>query len=236
PGGLAQRIELPEWKWEMINMDFITGLPRSLRQHDSIWVIVDRMTKLAHFLPVKTTNTAEDYAKLYVQDIVRLHGVPISIISDRDLRGYVEGLCNDFKESWDDHLPLIEFAYNNSYHSSIQMAPYEALYGRRCRSLIGWFEVGEAQLIGPDLVHQAMEKEKVIQERLKMAQSRQKSYTDVRRRALEFEVDDWVYLKVSPMKGVMRFGKKGKLSARYIGPYRIVKRVGNVAYELELPH
>ncbi|WMV42652.1 hypothetical protein MTR67_036037 [Solanum verrucosum] len=104
----------------------------------------------------------------------------------------------DFKGSWDDHLPLIEFAYNNSYHSSIQMAPYEALYGRRCRSPIGWFEVGEARLIGPDLVHQAME-------------------------------------KVSPMKGVMRFGKKGKLSPRYIGPYRIVQRVGSVAYELELP-
>ncbi|WMV23522.1 hypothetical protein MTR67_016913, partial [Solanum verrucosum] len=141
----------------------------------------------------------------------------------------------DFKGNWDDHLPLIEFAYNNSYHSSIQMAPYEALYGRRCRSPIGWFEVGEAGLKGPDLFHQAMEKVKVIQERLKTAQSHQKSYTDVRRRALEFEVDDWVYLEVSPMKGVMRFGKKGKLSPRYIGPYRITKRIGNVAYELELP-
>ncbi|WMV07964.1 hypothetical protein MTR67_001349 [Solanum verrucosum] len=274
PGGLAQRIELPEWKWEMINMDFITGLPRSRRQHDSIWVIVDRMTKLAHFLPVKTTNSAEDYAKLYIQEVVRLHGVPVSIISDRGApfttqfwKSFQKGLGSkvnlstvfhhqtdgqaertiqtledmlracviDFKGNWDDHLPLIEFAYNNSYHSSIQMAPYEALYGRRCRSPIGWFEVGEAQLIGLDLVHQAMEKVKVIQERLKTAQSRQKSYTDVRRRALEFEVDDWVYLKVSPMKGVMRFGKKGKLSPRYIGPYRIAKRIGNVAYELELP-
>ncbi|WMV41663.1 hypothetical protein MTR67_035048 [Solanum verrucosum] len=124
---------------------------------------------------------------------------------------------------------------NNSYHSNIQMAPYKALYGKRSRSLIGWFEVGEAGLIGPDLVHQAMMKVKVIQERLKMAQSRQKSYTDVRRRELEFEVDDWVYLKVSPMKGVVRFGKKGKLSPRYIGPYRISKKVGDVAYELELP-
>ena len=92
------------------------------------------------------------------------------------------------------------------------MAPYEALYGRRCRSPIGWFEVGEVRLIGPDLVHQAMEKVKVIQQRLKMAQSRQKSYRDVRTRPLEFEVDDWVYLKVSPMKGVMSFGKMGKLS------------------------
>ncbi|WMV13753.1 hypothetical protein MTR67_007138 [Solanum verrucosum] len=115
------------------------------------------------------------------------------------------------------------------------MAPHEALYGRRCRTPIGWFEVGEAGLIGPDLVHHAMEKVKTIQERLKTSQSRQKSYIDVRRRGLEFEVDDWVYLKVSPMKGVMRFGKKGKLSPRYIGRYRISKRIDNVAYELELP-
>ena len=90
-------------------------------------------------------------------------------------------------------------------------------------------------MIGPDLVYQAMEKVKVIQDRLKIAQSRQKSYTDVRGRELEFEVDDWVYLKVSPMKGVMRFVKKGKLNPRYIGPYKISKRIGNVAYELELP-
>ncbi|WMV59179.1 hypothetical protein MTR67_052564 [Solanum verrucosum] len=102
----------------------------------------------------------------------------------------------DFKGNWDDHLPLIEFAYINSYRFSIQMAPYEALYERRCRSPIGWFEVGEAGLIGPDLVHQAMERVKVIQERLKIVQSRQKSYNDVRRRELGFEVDDWIYLKV----------------------------------------
>ncbi|WMV55008.1 hypothetical protein MTR67_048393 [Solanum verrucosum] len=100
------------------------------------------------------------------------------------------------------------------------MAPYEALYGRKCRSPIGWFEVGESGLIGPDLVQQTVEKVKLIQERLLRAQSRQKSYSDVRRRDLEFCVDDWVFLKVSPMKGVMRFGKKGKLSPRFIGPYQ----------------
>ncbi|WMV58778.1 hypothetical protein MTR67_052163 [Solanum verrucosum] len=115
------------------------------------------------------------------------------------------------------------------------MAPYEALYGKRYRSPIRWFEVGEARLIGKHLVHQGMEKVKIIQERLKIAQSRQKCYTYVWRRGLVFEVDDWVFLKVSPMKGVMSFGKKGKLSSRYIGPYIISKRIGNVAYELELP-
>ncbi|WMV37984.1 hypothetical protein MTR67_031369 [Solanum verrucosum] len=146
------------------------------------------------------------------------------------LRAYVM----DFKCNWDDHLPLVEFAYNNSYHYSIQMAPYEALYGQRCRSPIGWFEAGEAKLIGPNLVHPAMEKVKIIQERLKMVKSNQKSYTNIIRRDLEFEVDDWVYLKTSPMKGVMRFGKKQKLSPRCIGPYMISKWVGNIAYELEL--
>ena len=136
----------------------------------------------------------------------------------------------DFKGSWDDHLHLIEFAYNNNYHSSIQMAPYEALYGRRCRSSVGWFEVGEAALIWLDSVLYAMEKVKPIRYRLKTAQSRQKSYTDIRRKELEFQVDDWVFLKVSPMEGVMSFGKKGKLIPRYIGPYNILKSIGKVAY------
>lgn len=127
----------------------------------------------------------------------------------------------DFKDSWYNHLPLIEFAYNNIYHSSIKMGPYKALYRRICRSPIGWFKAGETALFGPDLVHQAMEKVKLIQQRLEMTQSRHKSYTDIRRRGLEFAIGDWVFLKVSPMKGVMRFGKKGKLSPRYIGPYKI---------------
>ncbi|WMV41669.1 hypothetical protein MTR67_035054 [Solanum verrucosum] len=115
------------------------------------------------------------------------------------------------------------------------MAPYKALYRRRCRSPIGWFEVGEAALIGPNSVHEVMEKVQLIRDRLKTTQSRQKSYADVRRRDLEFKIDDWVFLKVSPMKGVMRFGKKEKFSPRFVGPYRILKRVGKVAYELELP-
>ncbi|WMV14121.1 hypothetical protein MTR67_007506 [Solanum verrucosum] len=121
----------------------------------------------------------------------------------------------DFKDNWDDHLSLIEFTYNNSYHPIIGMAPFGALYSRRCRSPICLFEVAEVSLIGPELVHKTMEKVRLIIERLKMTQSRHKSYADVRRRDLEFDVNDWVYLKISPMKGVMRFGKKGKLSPHY---------------------
>ena len=141
----------------------------------------------------------------------------------------------DFKGNWDNHLTLIEFAYNNSNHSRIQMSPYEAFYGRKCILPIGWFEVGEAGLIGLDLVHQAMEKEKVTQEILKTAQIHQNSYTDLCERPLKFAMDDWVYLKVSQMKGFMRFGKKDKIISKYIGPYKVSKRVNIVASELELP-
>ncbi|XP_070056466.1 uncharacterized protein [Nicotiana tomentosiformis] len=117
-------------------------------------------------------------------------------------------------EVGDDQHGLCEFAYNNNYHASIQMAPFEALYGRTCRSRIGLFEIGKVEFIGPDLVHQAIEKVNIIKERLKTALSRQKSHSDVRRKDLEFKDNDWVFLKVSPMKGITRFGKKGKLSPR----------------------
>ncbi|GKA50272.1 putative reverse transcriptase domain-containing protein, partial [Tanacetum coccineum] len=133
------------------------------------------------------------------------------------------------------HLPLIEFSYNNSYHTSIKCAPFEALYGRKCRSPVIWTEVGESQLIGPEIVQEKTEKIFQIKERLKTARSRQKSYADKRRKPLEFEVGDRVLLKVSPWKGVVRFGKKGKLAPRYVGPFEIIERVGPVAYRLKLP-
>ena len=143
-----------------------------------------------------------------------------------------------FKSGWDDHLPFIEFTYNNNYHSSIQMAPYEALYARRCRSPVAWAEVGEVALIRTDLVLYAKENVQVIRERLKISLSRQKSYAHVRRRQVELQVDEWVFFKVSYMKGVMRFGKKGKLKPIYVGPYKILKKIGKVEYERSsgLPH
>ena len=133
-------------------------------------------------------------------------------------------------------MPLIEFSYNNSYHSSIGMKPFEALYGRRYRSLVGWFEVEESSILGPEIILEAIEKVIMIRDRLATAYNRQKYYADNRKRALEFEVGDQVYLKILPMKGVMKFGRKGKLSPRYIGSYEVLQRVGNVAYEPKLPN
>ncbi|MDN3212552.1 hypothetical protein QCB48_10890, partial [Haemophilus sp. SZY H51] len=140
-----------------------------------------------------------------------------------------------FADTWDQCLPLAEFSYNNSYQESIKMAPFEALYGRRCRTPLSWSEPGEREFFGVDLVKDMEEKVKHIQENMKIAQSRQKSYADKRRRPLKFQVGDYVYLKVSPTKGVTRFGVKGKLAPRYIGPFEILECCGKVAYKLKLP-
>ncbi|GJS44069.1 putative reverse transcriptase domain-containing protein [Tanacetum coccineum] len=141
----------------------------------------------------------------------------------------------DFGKGWVKHLPLAEFSYNNSYHASIKAAPYEALYGRKYRSPVYWAKVEEAQLTGPELIQETTEKIVLIKQRMKAAQDRQKSYADQKRKPIEFEVRDRVMLKVSPWKGVVRFGKRGKLNPRYVGPFKVLAKVGKVAYKLELP-
>ncbi|KAD2805520.1 hypothetical protein E3N88_38897 [Mikania micrantha] len=274
PSGMLQQPEIPQWKWEQISMDFITKLPRTSGGYDSIWVIVDRLTKSAHFLPIREDFKMEKLAKLYITEIITRHGVPMSIISDRDSRftsrfwqsmqkalgtrldlstayhpqtdGQTERTIQtledmlrccvvDFGGSWDNHLPLIEFSYNNSYHTSIKCAPFEALYGRKCRSPVCWVEIGESQITGPEIIQETTDKIAQIKDRIKSARDRQKSYADNRRKPLEFAIGDKVMLKVSPWKGVVRFGKKGKLAPRYVGPFEILDRIGPVAYKLQLP-
>ncbi|GJW36256.1 reverse transcriptase domain-containing protein [Tanacetum coccineum] len=274
PSGLLQQPKIPEWKWDKITMDFITKLPREKNGHDTIWVIVDRLTKSAHFLAIREDYSMERLERIYIDEIIARHGVFVSIISDRDgrftsrcwqtvqkalgtrldmstayhpqtdgqsertiqtLEDMLRACVIDFGGSWDVHLPLAEFSYNNSYHSSIRCAPFEALYGRKCRSPVLWAEIRESSLIGPELVQETTDKVVLIKEKLKAARDRQKSYADNRRKPLEFEVGDRVMLKVSPWKGVIRFGKKDKLAPRYVGPFEILERIGLVAYRLRLP-
>nr|GEY47263.1 putative reverse transcriptase domain-containing protein [Tanacetum cinerariifolium] len=238
PSGLLQQPGIPEWKWNKITMDFITKLPRSKNGHDTIWVIVDRLTKSAHFLAIREGYSTKRLARTYIDEIVTRHGVHVSIILDRD--GRFTSRCWQTAQkalgtSWDVHLLLAEFSYNNSYHSSIRCAPFEALYGKKCRSPVLWAEIRERSLIGPELVQETTDKVVFIKEKLKAARDRQKSYADNRRKLLEFGVGDRVMLKVLPWKGVIRFGKEGKLAPRYVGPFEILERIGLVAYRLRLP-
>ncbi|GJX75387.1 putative reverse transcriptase domain-containing protein [Tanacetum coccineum] len=237
-----------EWKWEKITMDFVTKLPKTTNGYDTIWVIVDRLTKSAHFLPMRETDPNERLMKLYMKEVVTQHGVPVSIISDRDgrftslfwkalhkalgtrldlstayhpktdgqsertiqtLEGMLCACVLNFGKNWDIHLPLVEFSYNN--------------------------KVGDAQLTGPVIIHETTEKIVQIKSRIQAARDRQKSYANIRRKPMVFQVGDRVMLKVSPWKGVVRFGKRGKLNPRYVGPFKVIERVGTVAYKHELP-
>jgi hypothetical protein len=212
--GVLQPLIIPLWKWDDISMDFIVSLPLTARKKDSIWVIVDQLTKTAHFMAVHTTYSVQDYAELYIDQIVRLHRIPKTIVSDRGtqfvahfweqlheslgtkfirsssyhpqtdgqterVNQIVEDMLREsimhFDKSWDKCLSLAEFSYNNSYQASLKRAPFEALYGRRCRTPLNWSEARERTLFGQDLVKDVEEKVEVIRENLKLAQMRQKS-------------------------------------------------------------
>jgi hypothetical protein len=272
--GVLQPLSIPMWKWDDISMDFIMGLPLTARKKDSIWVIMDRLTKTAHFIAVHTTYSVQQYAEIYMDQIVRLHGIPKTIIFDRGtqfvarfweqlheclgtklirsssyhlqtggqtkrinqiLEDMLRASILHFDKSWDKCFPLAEFSYNYSYQASLKMVLFDALYGRRCHTPLNWSEAGERTLFGPNLVKDAEEKVQVIKENLKLAQMRQKSYHDKGTTPRHFEVGDYVYLEVSPTKGVQRFGVKGKLAPHYIGPYEVIEVCGPVAYRIQLP-
>nr|GEV06481.1 putative reverse transcriptase domain-containing protein [Tanacetum cinerariifolium] len=274
PSGLLVQPEIPIWKWERITMDFVMKLPKTSNEHDTIWVIVDRLTKSAHFIPTQETDSMETLTRLYIKEIVSRHGVPIFIISDRDshftsrfwqslqsalgtqldmsttyhpktdgqsertiqtLKNMLRACFIDFGKGWEKHLPLVEFSYNNRYHTSIKAAPFEALYGQKFRSPVCWAEVRDVQLTGPEIIYETTEKIVQIRQRLQAARDRQRSYVNLRRKPLEFLVGDCVMLKVAPRKGVIRFRKRGKHNPRYIKPFKILEWIGLVAYKLELP-
>ncbi|GJS68477.1 putative reverse transcriptase domain-containing protein [Tanacetum coccineum] len=244
PSRLLRQPEIPEWKWEKITMDLVTKFPRSSGGYDAIWVIVDRLTKSAHFLPIREDYKTEKLARIYINEIMARHDVPVSIISDSDgrfashlwqalqkalgtklhmstayhpetddqsertiqtLEDMLRACVMEFGGSWDTHLPLVEFSYNNSYHASIKCAPFEALYGRKCRSPVIWTEVGESQLIGQEHVQERTERIFQIKERLKTARRCQKSYADKRHKPLEFKFRDRVLLREIEIDENMHF-------------------------------
>jgi hypothetical protein len=274
PGGLLQHLSVLDWKWDDISMDFIVGLPLTAHKYNSIWVIVDQLTKFSHFIPMNTNYNIQKYAEIYIAHVLCLHGVPKMIISDREsqfvahlweqmhaslrtqlihsltyhpqmdgqtervnqiLEDMLRACVIEYLESWDKNLSWTEFSYNNSYQESLKIAPFKALYGWQCRTPLNWTEPGEKAIFGPDIVNEAEATVCRIQENLEAAKSRQESYANKRCQPLQFEVGDHIYLKVSPMKGVKKFGVKGKLSHRYIGSFSIIERCGTVAYKLELP-
>ncbi|GJY27602.1 retrotransposon protein, putative, ty3-gypsy subclass [Tanacetum coccineum] len=249
PFGLLVQPEIPQWKWEKITIDFMTKLPKTSTGQDTIWVIVDRLTKYAYFLPMKEIDSMEKLTRQYLKEVFSRHGVLVWKISNRDsrftshfwqslqkalgtqldmstayhpqtdgqsektiqtLEDMLRACVIDFGKGWDRHLPLVEFSYNNSYHTSIKAAPFEALYDRKCRSPVCWTEVGDSQLTSPKIIYETTEKIVQIKSRIQAVRDRQKSYADKRRKPLEFQVGDKVMLK-------------------------ILAKVETVAYGLELP-
>ncbi|GJS44138.1 putative reverse transcriptase domain-containing protein [Tanacetum coccineum] len=243
PLSLLQQPKIPEWKLDNISMDFITKLPRSKSGHDTIWVIVDRLTNSAYFLAAHEDYNMDKLARLYIDEIVARHGVPVSIISDRDGR-FTSRFWQTLQNALGTRLDMSTAYHPRTDGQSKRIIQTLEDMLRACVIDFGgsWDvtayvrdEIRESRLIGLELVQETTDKVVLIKEKLKAARDRQKSYADNRRKPLEFKVGDQVLLKVSPGKGVIRFRKKGKLAPRYVGPFEILERIGPIAYRLRLP-
>jgi hypothetical protein len=274
PVGLLQPLPIPDWKWETISMDFITRLPKSTKQNDAIMVVVDKLSKSSHFVPIKSTCKAIDIANIFMKEIFRLHGMPKEIVSDRDTKftsRFWKSLMDGFKtnmlfsttyhpqndgkiervnqivedmlrmhvmhqpKKWEDYLPLVEFAYNNSYQESLKMSPFESLYGRQWKIPIRWSNRVDRITIGPNMLKEMEQQVIQIRKNLKIAQDRKKRYVDKKRTPREFKTGDHVYLRVRPRKSSLRMGACAKLAPRYCGPFEVLDRLGPVAYRLAVP-
>ncbi|GKA88053.1 putative reverse transcriptase domain-containing protein [Tanacetum coccineum] len=183
PSGLLVQPKIPEWKWDNITMDFVTKLPKTSQGYDTIWVIVDRLTKSAIFTPMRETDPLDKLARMYLKEVVTRHGIPISIICDRDRDSASISGGPTSERLW--------YLFGSEYLGG-------------CRSPVCWTEVGEAQILGPELIQETTEKIIQIKQRMQAARDRQKSYADLKRKPMEFQVGDKVMLKVSPWKGVVR--------------------------------
>eukprot|EP00253_Pinus_taeda_P028062 PITA_28062 len=229
PTTLLQPHDIPMSKWEIISMDFIIGLPLTSQRHNSILVVVDKLTKSAHFILI-ALGTQLNLSTAYHPNTDGQTERVNQVLEDM-LRIYVM----DQQSHWEKYLPLVEFAYNNSYHSLIEMPPFEALYGRSCRTPLSWDRLEDRVIIGPELIHEMEEQVRQIRQRLKEVQDIQKSYDDAHRTDRRYELGDHVFIRIKPNKSTIQFGKGTKLSPRFIGPFKFVERVGPIAYRLALP-
>jgi hypothetical protein len=256
-------------------MDFTVGLSLMARRHDSIFMVVDTLMKSAHFIHVRKTYQALDIARVFISEIVRLHGVPKRIISDqgsvftgRFYTSFQEVLGTQIKFStayhpktdwktertnqiledmlrmyvmdqhkhWEEFLPLVEFAYNNSYQGTINMAPFEFLYGRLCQTPLSWDRIEDRVLVGLEVIQEMEEQMQTRRKRIKEVKYKQKFYADAHRVDGSYEVGDRVFLWVKLHKSSIKFGKGDKISPRFVGPFEVVERKRHVAYRLSLPN
>ncbi|XP_074305949.1 uncharacterized protein LOC141641177 [Silene latifolia] len=218
PQGKVQSLDVPEWKWESISMDFIVGLSRTQKGNNMIWVVVDRLTKSAYFIPMKDTWNKVEPAKAYCKCVVKLHGVPKDILSDRDSR-FISRFWQELQSAIGTTLKMSTAFYPaidgqtertiQTLEDMLRTCVLEfALYGRKCRSPVCWDDVTDSVVLGPQMIQEMVEQVHIIRHKMRGAQDRQKSYADLKRSDVEFSVGDKVLLKVSPMKGAMRFGKR----------------------------